>query len=98
MQTIIDETKAAELYKAEWNASPEIRIEFGGNYEPYAAFRKAEDQGLIGGTPSKKHRLSTLQIIEMIKLQYETDPYLRDRWRSFDAFRKHRWAEEMVGR
>lgn len=44
----------AERYKAEWDASPEIQEEFGGNFEPYAAYRKAEDEGRIGAD-LKKH-------------------------------------------
>jgi hypothetical protein len=98
MQIIIDEKKAAETYKAEFDASPEIREEFGNNFEIYSAYRLAEDRGLIGFSKPEKRRLTTLQTIEKIQLQWSTNPYLRDKWPNFDAFRAARWKEEMAGR
>ena len=98
MQTIIDPVKATALYQAEWDASPEIRAEFVNNFEIYAAYRLAEDQGRIGFSKPEKRRLTTLQVVEKIKLQWETNPYLRDKWPTFDAYRKHRWEQEMAGR
>ena len=47
MQIIIDPVKAAELYKKEWDTCPEIQTEFADNYEVYAAYRLAEDRGLV---------------------------------------------------
>ena len=99
MQTVLDRTKSAELYQREFEASPEIREEFGNNFEPYEAYRTAEDKGLIGLFKSeKKPRLSVLQTIEKITLEWQTNPYLRDKWPGFDAYRKHRWEQEMAGR
>lgn len=37
-----------ERYKAEWEASKEIQEDMGGNFEVYAAYRKAEDNGQMG--------------------------------------------------
>lgn len=93
MQPIIDSVKSAALYKAEWDASPDIREEFGGNFEPYAAYRLAEDRGLIGGSTHAKRRLSVLQVVEKINLEWQLTPTLRERFSSFDSFRKHRWQE-----
>lgn len=98
MQTVIEENKSAERYKAEWDASPEIREEFANNFEPYAAYRAAEAQGRIGFFGTKKPRLTILQTVEKISLEWQLNPYLRDKWPGFDAYRKHRWSEEMAGR
>ena len=98
MQAGIEEKKGTELYKAEWDASPEIREEFDGNFDPYAAYRAAEDKGLIGLFGSKKPRLMILQTVEKIQLEWQLNPYLRDKWPGFDAYRKHRWEQVMAGR
>jgi hypothetical protein len=99
MQTVIGEKKSAERYKAEWDASPEIREEFGDNYEVYAAYRTAEDEGRIAlFGREKKPRLTVLQTIEKITLEWQLTPSVRDKFSSFEAYRKHRWTEEMAGR
>jgi hypothetical protein len=94
MHTVIDPAKAAELYKQEWQASKEIQKEFGGNYESYAAYRKAEDAGQIGLNPSTKRRLSTLQTLEKISLEWQLTPSLREKFSDFDTYRAARWHEE----
>ncbi len=33
--------------KSEWDASPELRQEFGGDFECYVAFMRASDRGLV---------------------------------------------------
>jgi hypothetical protein len=93
MQIVIDPVKATELYKQEWQASKETQDEFGGNYESYAAYRKAEDAGQIGLNPSTKRRPSTLQTLEKISLEWQLTPSLRENFSDFDAYRRHRWQE-----
>src|SRR5688500_4786387 len=98
MQTVLDQTKSAELYRKEWDASPEIREEFGRDFGVYSAYRLGEDQGLISHGKRGKHRLSTLQLLEQIKLEWDVHHSARSRFGTFDAYRKHRWAAEMAGR
>ena len=98
MQTVLDKTKSTELYHKEWNASPEIQEEFGQNFETYSAYRRGEDQGLISPGKRGKHWLSTLQLLEKIKLEWDVQHSVRNQFATFDAYRKHRWSEEMAGR
>jgi hypothetical protein len=98
MQTVLDQTKSVELYRKEWDASPEIREEFGGDFGVYSAYRLGEDQGLISPGKRGKHRLSTLQLLEKIKLEWEVQHSVRSQFGTFDSYRRHRWAEEMAGR
>jgi hypothetical protein len=97
MQTLTD-PKAEQTYKAEWNASPEIREEFGGDFEVYSAYRLGEDHGLISPGKRGKHPLSTLQLLEKITLEWDVNYSVRQRFGNFDAFRAARWKEEMSGR
>ncbi len=92
MQTAT-ETKS-NLYKQEWDAFLAIRKEFGGNYEPYAAFRAGEDNGNIVVSTERKLRLSILQLAEKTKLEFELTPSLRERFGNLDAYRSHCWSQE----
>jgi hypothetical protein len=40
------ERRARWAYQTEWDSSVDIRNEFNGNFELYASFRAAEEQGL----------------------------------------------------
>src|SRR5687768_5116728 len=62
MQTVIE--KAAETYKAEWDAFLAIKEEFAGHFDRYAAFRAGEDSGSIAVSAERRPRLSLLQLAE----------------------------------
>src|SRR5688500_6585292 len=98
MHTVIDPAKAAELYRKEFNSVPEIQQEFQSNFEVYSAYRLGEDQGLISPGKRGKHPLGTLQLLEKIKLEWDVNYSVRQRFGSFDAFRAARWKEEMANR
>ena len=88
--------RVEELYPL---PNAELREEFGGIYDVYAAYRTAEDHGRIGLFGSeKKPRLSVLQIVEKITLEWQLTPSVREKFANFDAYRKHRWSQEMAGR
>lgn len=46
----------AELVIKEWNGSPEVQAEFGGNFNRYRAFREAEENGRVKIIPGKKEQ------------------------------------------
>jgi hypothetical protein len=96
MQTVID--KAVETYRAEWDAFLAIREEFASHFDRYAAFRAGEDSGSIAVPTERRPRLSILQLAEKTRLEFELTPALRDRFSNLDAYRSHRWVEEMAGR
>ena len=97
METVIDSAISTELYKQEWDAFLAIREEFAGHFDRYAAFRAGEDNGRIVVSTERKPRLSILQLAERTKLEFELTPALRERFGSLDAYRSHRWSEEMSG-
>jgi hypothetical protein len=41
------EREARHRYLSEWNSSTSLREEFGGNLEPFLAYRRAVDKGSI---------------------------------------------------
>jgi hypothetical protein len=94
METVID-PKAEQTYRAEWDAFVAIREEFAGHFDRYVAFRTGEDNGSIVVSTECRPRMSLLQLAEKTKLEFELTPSVRARFGSLDAYRSHRWSEEI---
>jgi hypothetical protein len=89
------QAEAEKIYKIEWDASREIREEFGGTYEVYKAFRAAQDKGqLPSDRPRRRFTLAQLQ--EHIKLSWDVKHDLRQRFANFEAYRSRRFFDEIL--
>jgi hypothetical protein len=88
--------QAEAEYKQEWDASADIRAEFGDNYEVYVGFRNAQDKGqLPSDRPRRRFTLAQLQ--EHIKLSWDCSHDLRQRFATFDSYRSKRFFDEILG-
>ena len=94
--TPYQQAEAEKQYKAEWEASKEIQEEFGGNYAAYAAFRDAQDRGLLPSDRPRR-RFTLPQLEEHITLSWQTNYGLRERYASLEAYRSKRFFEEVLG-
>jgi hypothetical protein len=90
------QAEAEKGYKQEWEASADIRAEFGDNYEAYTGFRIAQDKGLLPSDPLRR-RFTLAQLEEHIRLSWDTNHDLRQRFANFDAYRSRRYFEEVLG-
>ena len=92
----IPQQQAEAEYKQEWNASADIRAEFGDNYEAYVGFRHAQDKGQLPSDRPKR-RFTLGQLEEHIKLSWDVKHDLRQRFANFDAYKSRRYFEEILG-
>ena len=87
--------EAAKSYQAEWEASVEIRQEFGGNWDAYKAYRDAVDRGLVPDRLAEGRPLAQLE--EHIRLSWDTNYELRHRFANFEMYRSRRVFEAVLG-
>ena len=59
MENVINPIKAADTYKAEWEAFKAIREEFAGHFDRYAAFRAGEDSASASAAALTEPRRAT---------------------------------------
>jgi hypothetical protein len=101
MKSISQMTRAEKLEERiclEWELDGGLRQEMGGNFEVYAAYRKAELAGLIGGTkkeilediPPLARHLSPQQVEQEVQARWDRSQGLQEEfgW-NFSSFRSY---------
>jgi hypothetical protein len=93
--------KLEERIRLEWELDGNLKHEFGSNFETYAAYRKAEEAGLIGFGPKTKketledipplaRHLSPEQVEQKIQARWDRSPGLQEEFgRNFSSFRAY---------
>ena len=98
IMTPYQQAEAEKEYKQEWDASADIRAEFGGdgNFEIYKAYRASQDKGqLPSDRPKRRFTLAKLE--EHIRLSWDVKHDVRQRFANFEAYRSRRYFDEILG-
>jgi hypothetical protein len=85
-------------YQTEWDASSDIRAEFGGdgNFEIYKAYRESQDKGRLPSDRVRR-RFTLRQLQQHVQLSWDCSHDLRQRFANFEAYRSRRFFDEILG-